>query len=320
MITWKKLLKIAGFLAIPGLLGLLLLYNYYYNGFGGGETKIIPPPQAQKISRGWAKLSGNRKGKAVYARPPKMFILDLSTGIEKEVPGVVTAGAPGRRSRGKTPRPSWSPLGTHFVYRFNNNIYVCDEKGNKKVIFNEKMDCSKETRWSWFRQGSTDWLAGPSKNKNVILVKVSDPSVIKSAYGGGDVRWHCELTGTGNYVVYDDDSDIYVVPFGSSEKGIKISNGQSCRPCASPDDRVAWLPAPHVKYMMYKAVDGKYIGDINAPPNEEIYRLNWSNHPDFAVHMYGSRGIIKMNARKISTGEYVFIGNGWDPDLWIESR
>jgi hypothetical protein len=319
MITGKKKFMIAGFLAVPGLLVLFLLYMHYYNGFGAKETQLITPPPAQKIIKGWANLSGNRKGKVVFARPPKMFVLDLTTGMEKEVPNVIVAGAPGRRPRGRSPRPSWAPDGKHFVYRFNNNIYVCDEAGNKQIIANEQMDCRDETRWSWFRQDNTDWLVGPSKDRNVILVKVSEPSVVKVAYKGGNVQLHCEITGTGKYMVYDDGSDIYVTTFGSSEKGIRISKGQSCRPCASPDDRAAWSSADHGKYYIYNAANGQFLSDLNAPPDDrELYRLNWSNDPDFAAHMFGSRGNTRMHVRKVSTGDYVYIGCGWDPDLWVE--
>lgn len=321
MTTGKKFFIIAGFLAVPGMLVLFLLYMHHYNGFGAKETQLIPPPPAQKIIKGWANLSGNRKGKVIFARPPKMFVLNLTTGMEKEVLNVVVAGAPGRRLRGKSPRPSWAPDGKHFVYRYNNNIYVCDEAGNKQIITNEQMDCRDETRWSWFRQENIDWLVGPSKDRNVILVKVSDPSMVKVAYKGGNVQLHCEITGTGKYMVYDDGSDIYVTSFGSSEKGIRISKGQSCRPCASPDDCAAWSSADHGKYNIHNAANGQFLSDLNAPPDDgELYRLNWSNDPDFAVHMFGSRGNTKMHVRKVSTGGYVYIGCGWDPDLWVGGK
>lgn len=322
MITGKKFFIIVGFLAVPGLLVLFLLYIHYYNGFGQKNTQLIPPPSAKEMVKGWTDLSGNRKGKVVFARPPKMFVLDLTTGLEKEVPNVIVTGAPGRRLRGKSPRPSWAPDGKYFVYRYNNNIYICDEAGNQSIIENERMDCGDETRWSWFRQDNTDWLVGPSKDRNVILVKVFDPSEVKVAYSGGDVKWHCELTGTGKYVVFFDgsrSSSIFVRPFGSSSKGKSISMEQSCRPCAAPDDRVAWLPAPHVKYHIHDASNGQFLGDLSAPPGEELYRLNWSNHPDFAAHMFGSRGNTRMYVRKVSTGGYVYIGCGWDPDLWVSS-
>lgn len=316
MITGKKVLLFSGFFALSGLFLLFLLYMHYHNGFGEKKTLLIPPPSDGAIARGWADLSGNRGGKVVFARPPKMVVLDLTTGIEKEIPDIIVAGAPGRRLRGKSPRPSWAPDGKHFVYRYNNNIYVCDEAGNKNIITNDQMDCRDETRWSWFRRDNTDWLVGPSKDRNAILVNVLEPAVVKVAYGGGDVKWHCELTGTGKYVVFFDGGNVYVTPFGSSSQGIKISAGQSCRPCASPDDRAAWLPAPHVKYHIHNASNGRFLNDLNAPSGEELYRLNWSNHPDFAVHMFGSRGNTKMYVRKVSTGGYVYIGCGWDPDLW----
>jgi len=59
---------------------------------------------------------------------------------------------------------------------------------------------------------------------------------------------------------------------------------------------------------------------IKAPVNEEIYRLNWSNKEEFAVFMFGSRGNTRMHITKISNGKSLYIGNGWDPDLWIESK
>jgi hypothetical protein len=272
---------------------------------------------SRAIGAGWAALSGNRPGKVIFARPPKMFCLDLNTGIEKEIPGVVVAGAPGRKLRGQSPRPFWSPDGQRFVYRYDNRVYVCDESGRKRVIINERMDCSAETRWSWYRDGESDWVAGPSTDKNGILVKISDPAVVKTAYGGGDVEKHCEITGTGNYVVYDDGSHIRVARFGSTAKGIVISQGQSCRPCAATDDRVAWLPSPHLRYRIYNAANGQFIQDLLAPPGEELYRLNWSNVADFAVHADGADSIVRMHVRKISTGAYLFIGCGWDPDLWV---
>lgn len=316
MIPKKKIAVWTGLTAAGGMLLVLVLYMYYsYAGIEEqGETT---PPGVQSIIDGWASLSNNTRGKVIFARPPKLLILDLTTGNEKEVPGVVVAGAPGRRKRGHSPRPSWSPEGKHFVYRYNGQVLVCDEKGNKKAIDNPLMDRSHETRWSWFRDSETDWLAGPSKKGNVILVKVSDPSMVKTAYSGGNVVLHCEITGNGNYVVYDDDRDIYVTPFGSSAKGIKISSGQSCRPCAAPDGRAAWLPIPHDRYKIYNTANGRFLKDLLAPEGEEIYRLNWSNHPDFAVHMFGSRGNTKMHVRKISTGEALFIGYGWDPDLFL---
>lgn len=286
----------------------------FLRGFNTEKAKKIP---ARVIAAGWAELSGKSRGKVVFARPPKMFLLDLTTGIEKEIPGVVVAGAAGRKLRGLSPRPFWAPDGKKFVYRFDNRVYVCDESGRKRVIINSQMDCSEETRWSWYRDGGRDWLAGPALDKNVILVNVSDPAVIKIAYGGGDVQKHCEITGSGRYVVYDDGSNIYVTSFGGNEKGIRISQGQSCRPCAAADDRAAWLPSPHSRYRIYNAANGQFLQDLLAPPDEELYRLNWSNTADFAVHAEGAGNIVRMHVRKISTGAYLFVGYGWDPDLWV---
>jgi hypothetical protein len=318
MIAGKKIFLIVGILTLAGLGVLACLYLHCTDGPAGRENERTANPPAVEIAKKWSALSGKRRGKVVFARPPRMMILDLSTGIEREVPRVVTAGAAGRRLRGESPRPSWSPRGDRFVYRYDNRVYVCDEAGRRQLITNPQMDCTAETRWSWFRRGNTDWLAGPSKEGNVILVMVSRPGVVQTAYSGGDVEKHCEITGTGKYVVYDNGSDIYVTLFGSSARGIKISEGQSCRPCASPDDRAAWLPSPHTAYHIHGAATGDFLGDLKAPPGEEIYRLNWSNDPDFAVHMYGSRGNSNMNVRKVGSGDFLFIGNGWDPDLWVE--
>ena len=297
----------------------LMLIGLSQSCAAGGEEPPTVTEEAmpEAIVSGWARLSGDRKGKIIFAQPPDMIILDLTTAKRKKVPGITVAGAKGRRHRGKSPRPSWAPDGKRFVYRFDGRIFVSDEAGNRQHVKNDRMDCSNETRWTWFRKDGIDWLAGPSEKENVILVKVDDPAVVKIAYGGEDVEKHCELTGTGNYVVYDNDSDIHVTPFGSREPGIKISSGQSCRPCAAPDDRVAWLPSPHDRYKIHNASNGMFIRDLSAPENEEMYRMNWSNHPDFAVHMFGSRGNTRIQVRKISTGEHVYVGNGWDPDLWV---
>jgi hypothetical protein len=306
LVSVPLLILAATWLALPDI--------DFSRGFNKEKETEIP---ARVIAAGWAEFSENRRGKVVFSRPPKMFCLDLTTGIEKEVPGVVVAGAAGRKFRGRSPRPFWAPDGKKFVYRFDNRVYVCDESGRKRAIINSQMDCSDETRWSWYRNGGTDWLAGPSLGKNVILVNVSDPTVVKTAYGGGDVQKHCEITGTGNFVVYDDGSHIHVTRFGSTAKGIVISQGQSCRPCAAVDDRAAWLPSPHRRYRIFQAANGLFLGDLMAPPGEEIYRLNWSNLANFAVHMFGASGITRMHVRKINTGGFLFIGCGWDPDLWV---
>ncbi|HUU06490.1 MAG TPA: hypothetical protein VMZ49_11510 [Patescibacteria group bacterium] len=293
-------------LALPG-------FDFARGVFKEKKTGI----PSRVIAKGWAELSGKSRGKVVFARPPKMFLLDLTTGIEKEVPGVVVAGAAGRKLRGLSPRPFWAPDGEKFVYRFDNRVYVCDESGRKRVIINSQMDCSEETRWSWYRVGGRDWLAGPSLDKKIILVSVSDPAVVRTAYGGGHVEKHCEITGTGRFVVYDDGANIYVAPFGGKDKGTRISRGQNCRPCAAADDRAAWLPSPHSRYRIFQATSGRSLGDLMAPPGEEIYRLNWSNVADFAVHADGAGNIVRMHVRKISTGAYLFVGYGWDPDLWV---
>jgi hypothetical protein len=272
---------------------------------------------ARFLAEKWAEFSGNRPGKVVFARTPRLFCLNLSSGVEKEVPGVEVAGAPGRMLRGKSPRPSWAPDGSRFVYRFAGHVYVCDEGGRRRAVINDRMDCSDETRWSWHRRDGHDWLAGPSLERDVILVKVSDPRVVRTAYGGGNVMKHCEITGSGRFIVYDDGARIRVTPFATNDKGIAISSGQSCRPCAAADDRAAWLPSPHDRYRIFMAASGRFFGDLLAPPGEKIYRLNWSNLPDFAVHMDDTLRNARMHVRKIATGAYLFIGSGWDPDLWV---
>lgn len=298
---------------------VIAIYGYFYlyppDSYEGAENIKEKP-----IVKAWKKLSNNRKGKVLYARPPRMFILDLNTGVRKEVPNIVVAGASGRMRRGYTPRPFWSPDGKKFIYRYDNNIYISDEKGNKRIINNKLMDKSKETRWSWCYYKECDWALGPSKNKNIIMVKISDPLVVKTVYNKGNVYKHCEMTGNGKYLVYDDYKDIFVTPAWSHSTGIKISEGQSCRPCAAPDNRVAWLHTSHKEYPIYNASNGKLIGSLKAPEGEEIYRLNWSNDPDFAVHMYGSEDKHKIHVRKVSTGGNIFVADGWDPDLWVEPQ
>jgi hypothetical protein len=281
----------------------------------GGEKEEIVPTGV--LAGSWAEFSGRRQGKVVFARPPKMFCLDLAAGTEKEVPGVVVAGAAGRKLRGRSPRPSWAPSGDRFVYRFDNRVYACDLNGRKRPVLNARMDCSDETRWTWHREQGTDWLAGPSLEGDVILVKISDPQVVRTACGGANVRKYCEITGSGRFVVYDDGAHIYVASFAGRDRGRRISRGQSCLPCAAADDRAAWLPWPHDRYRIFRADDGRFSADLLAPPGEETYRLNWSNLPDFAVHMYGADGNTRMHVRKISSGGYLFIGCGWDPDLWV---
>jgi hypothetical protein len=246
-----------------------------------------------------------------------MFCLDLASGIEQQVPGVEIAGAPGRRLRGRSPRPSWAPDGRRFAYRFDHRIYVCDREGRRRPVINPRMDCSDETRWSWHRFQGSDWLAGPSLQGDVILVSVSDPAVVRTAHGGGDVKKHCEITGSGRFVIYDDGAWIRSAPFGGRKPGRIVSRGQSCRPCAAADDRAAWLPFPHDRYRIVHAADGRFLGDLPAPPGEEIYRLNWSNLPRFAAHMFGHKGNTRMHVRNVDNGAALFIGCGWDPDLWV---
>ncbi|MFC2155943.1 hypothetical protein ACFLRB_05600 [Acidobacteriota bacterium] len=315
----KKLIGWFKWIIPAAVISGLALFAYYY--LSSVDLNIeIEEPVVKEIARGWKKMSGGRKGKVIFGQPPKMIIIDLNTGDEQEVPNIVVDGAKGRFKCGQSPRPSWSPEGKRFLYRYKNCIYVCDEQGNKQGITNERMDCSDETRWSWHVKDGGDWAVGPSKDGDVLLVKISNPAIVITVYGGGDVVKHCEMTGAGKYIVYARRRDVFVVREGSaSAKNSRlISTGQGCRFCAVPDNRVAWLPIPHSEYMIHNARDGKQTGVLPAPPGEEIYRLNWSNHPDFAVHMYGSRGSERMHIRRISTGEYLFIGNGWDPDLWVE--
>jgi hypothetical protein len=314
MITMKKIVVVLiGAIILAVFAGL---YSYFYLSTGIEEEPPVKT-DANMMVQNWAAMSGNRVGKVIYAKPPDMVILDLTTGRTKRIPGIVVDGAPGRRNRGKSPRPFWSSDGKKFVYRFNGRIYVSNEQGKKRIITNQKMDYSHETRWSWWHDNGRDWLVGPSIKKEIILVNPSDTQITKIAFGAAEVIKHCEITGE-NQIVYDNGSAIYVAPMFSTFKGIKISKGQSCRPCASPDNRVAWLPAPHIKYIIHDARSGQRIGELKAPQGEELYRLNWSNDPDFAVHMFGSRGDCRINVRKISTGEYLYIGSGWDPDLWVE--
>jgi len=308
-------------LARRTLTAALLLAAFWHSAACGGASgesdEAYDAGSAAVLARRWAAFSGNQQGRVVFARPPGMFRLDLHSGIEKQIPGVEVAGAPGRRLRGQSPRPSWAPDGKRFAYRFNARVYVCDLEGRKRPVINPRMDCSDETRWSWHRFRGSDWLAGPSLQGDVILVSISDPAVVRTAHAGGDVKKHCEITGSGRFVVYDDGARIRVAPFGGKGGGMAISSGQSCRPCASPDDRAAWLPSPHDRYRIYSASSGGFLGDLLAPPGEDMYRLNWSNRPDFAVHADGAGAAPRMHARRVSSGAHLFIGNGWDPDLWV---
>ncbi len=311
---------------------VIIFFVFYY--LSSNDSNVVKEePVKEKVTAGWARMAGDRAGKVIFAQPPRMVILDLKTGVTKIVPNVVTAGAQGKARRGAAPRPSWSPDGKRFIYRYNGGVFVCDESGNKQEIKNNIMDCADETRWSWRAAGGEDWAVGPTKEGNVIMVKIADPTVVKTVYGGGDVCRHCEMTGSGRYIVYavygkfpfSRISDVYVARVGSRarDESKKISTGQACRPCADPGERVAWLPSGHEEYVIHNAATGKQIGVLRAPPGEEIYRLNWSNDADFAVHIFGSENKnnvdnVRIHVRRIGTGEYLFVGRGWDPDLWIE--
>lgn len=300
----------------------LFMVFFTYFTFSVSSTGPADKPRKRDIKTGWARLAGQRRGKVVFAQPPKMMILDLSTGESREIPGLTVAGDKGRKERGKSPRPYFSPDGNRFIYRYNQQVYVCDAKGNRRAIANPAMNCDDEITWSWYRENGKDWAVGPSKDCNLIMVDLADPQKTRSIYGGGNVHLHGELTGTGEYVVFSTNDSVFLAPFGTlSQAGArKISIGQGCRPCAAPDNRVAWLPEPHKRYWIYHAATGKPCGELPAPPHEEIYRLNWSNQPDFAVHMAGCDrpGYDRIHIRRISTSESLFIGTGWDPDLWVQ--
>lgn len=282
---------------------------------GVGVAGVAEP--APQPGERWASFASGRPGRVVFARPPRMFLIELSSGSEKEIPGVTVGGGPGRRRRGATPRPSWAPAGDRFCYRYDGRVYVSDLQGRRRPLLNPRMDCADETRWSWVRRGGDDWLAGPGLGGDVILVNVKDPRIALTAHGGGDAQRHCEITGSGRWVVYDDGARIRVAPFGGRAPGRVVSQGQSCRPCAAADERAAYLPWPHDRYRIVSAADGRFLGDLPAPPGEEIYRLNWSNLPRFAVHMFGHKGNTRMHVRDVVTGAALFIGCGWDPDLWL---
>jgi len=308
--------------AVPPALVILGFFMYVYLYFPLGPTSPTEPVESSQIAEKWRTLGGGLQGKVVFSRPPHMIILDLENGKESTIEGILTTGSRGKRLRGHSPRPSWSPRGDAFLYRYQKQLYLYNLKEGRGSIHNPLMDTGNETRWSWWQGEGHDWAVGPSKKGNALLVNLADTKIVKLLYMGGDIKKHCELTGTGNYLVYSDGDDIFSVPRGTKSRNsnYKISKGQSCRPCAAPDDRVAWLPNPHDRYWIHHAATGENLGALHAPEDEEIYRLNWSNHPDFAVHMYGSRGNERMHVRKISTGESIYIGCGWDPDLWVEIK
>lgn len=309
----KPFTKFSPILLLVPLLLFLFLKNPWADSDKTGN--IIDP---EEISRMWKDFSGRRKGKIIYADPPDMIILYLHNGIRKKIEGIEVEGGKGRRNRGKTPRPFWAPDGTFFVYRYSGNIFIADEYGKKRAIQNHKMDTSKETRWSIIELGGKNFIFGPSKSKKGIAVSVEDPAVSIDIFPFPVIDKHCELTGDGKFIVYNSSSDIYVAGLSEKDKGVKISFRQNCRPCASPENYAAWLPAPHYKYNIHSVRDGKFVKALKAPVNGEIYRLNWSNDEEFVVHMFGSRGNTRMHVRKISNGESLFVGNGWDPDLWVE--
>ena len=267
----------------------------------------------------WGIFSSGKKGKLIYAVPPDMFILYLHSGINRKIDGIRTEGGPGRFNRGKTPRPFWNSSGSYFVYRYRSYVYLSDENGKKRIIFNKLMDRSKETRWSFTVYKGKEWIFGPSLKKTGILVDPKNPDNFIEIFKLPEIDKHCEMTADGKHMVYDNGKDIFLKKIDSSLPGIKISEGQSCRPCASPGKFVGWLGAPHIKYLLFYSKNGKLFKELSAPPNEELYRLNWSNYEKYAVHMFGSRGNTKITVRNIENGDSLYTVNGWDPDLWIEN-
>jgi len=295
---------------------VLSLFYIHYSSIAN-DVPEIKSINSNDLARGWEILSGGREGKIVYADPPDMIIIDLKSGKRNRISNLVVQGGKGRRNRGKTPRPFWSPDGNFFVFRYSGSIYTADESGIKKRIFNKRMDTSNETRWGIVKFKGKYNVFGPSKKRTGIAVSIDNPEDFSVLFPHPVIGKHCEVTSDCRFIVYGNRKDVFVADLLSGTLGIKISKGQNCRPCASPSSYAAWLPAPHSKYNIHNMKNGKFIKELNAPINEEIYRLNWSNDEDFAVHMFGSRGNTRMHIRKISTGESLFIGNGWDPDLWI---
>ncbi len=275
-------------------------------------------PDAREIASGWEKLAKGRKGKLIFAKPPRLLVLNLDSGEKRELPGIVVAGGKGRNARGKSPCPFWAANGKKFLYRFAGHVYVGDEQGHKTVVADRRMDTGDETSWSWLAAFGQDWAVGPALNGDMIAVNPEDAGASWIVYYGKNIKKHCEITGSGRFVVYDDGKSVYVTRTGSGARGMKISRGQSCRPAAAPDDRVAWLAQAHRSYRIHDAASGRELASLLAPPGEEIYRMNWSNDPDFAAHMFGSRGNERLNVRRVSSGEYLYVGTGWDPDLWLE--
>ncbi len=295
---------------------VLILFFLLNSGIKKEETGNITSGSSD-IGRKWTKFARGREGKLLYSNPPHLMIMSLNDGIVKKLKGIVVEGGKGRWKRGKTPRPFWSPDGSFFVYRYSGNIFIADEHGKKVMISNRKMDTSKETRWSIIVLNEKNYIFGPSKAGTGIAVKIDDPEIVIEIFPFPVIDKHCELTGDGKYIVYNNGKDIFVAELSSNNKGIKISSGQNCRPCASPLNYAAWLPAPHFRYNLHNVKDGQFVKALKAPEKEEIYRLNWSNDEEFAVHMFGSRGNSRIHIRNIINGESLFVMNGWDPDLWI---
>ncbi len=301
------------------ILFVIVISSFFYIHYSSVEPVDNKSNAVDKniLKARWEMFSGGREGKIVYADPPNMIFIDLKNGSRRKIPGIITEGGKGRRNRGKTPRPFWSPDGKIFVFRYSGSIYTADESGIKKRIFNKRMDTSNETRWSIIKLNGKYNVFGPSKNRTGIAVSIENPEDLSELFPYPVIGKHCEVTSDCKFIVYGSRKNIFVADLSSGSPGIKISNGQNCRPCASPSSFAAWLPAPHYKYNIHSIKDGRFIKELNAPENGEIYRLNWSNDEEFAVHMFGSRGNTRMHIRKISSGESLFIGNGWDPDLWI---
>ncbi|MCK5004365.1 MAG: hypothetical protein KAS21_04720 [Candidatus Aminicenantes bacterium] len=298
----------------------VLLFVFFQNSEIDQGKSVKNIIKSESLRAKWKKFSGGREGKILYANPPNMMILYLHKGIVKKLNGIVVEGGKGRWKRGKTPRPFWSPDGSFFVYRYSGDIFIADEYGKKILISNKKMDTAKETRWSIITLEGEYYIFGPSKTGTGIAVSIDNPGISIEIFPFPVIDKHCELTGDGKYIVYNNGRDIFVSDLSSRTKGIKISSGQNCRPCASPQNYAAWLPAPHIRYNIHNVKDGTFVKEFKAPENEEIYRLNWSNDEEFAVHMYGSRGNTRIHIRNFNNGNSLFVGNGWDPDLWIEKN
>ncbi len=303
------------------LLSVLSLIIFIFINFQSTEIKTKRLNKTIRyndhLKNKWMDFSGGKKGKLIFADPPYLVIIYLHNGTKKKVFGIKVEGGKGRINRGKTPRPFWSYDGTLFSYRYFGNIYVSNEDGLRKIINNSDMDTSNETRWSLINLKGEKYLFGPSKRGTAIAVSIDNPANIVEIFPYPIIDKHCELTEDGKNIVYNNGNNIFIASLDIKGVGIKISHGQNCRPCISPMKYAAWLTAPHKSYNLHSITDGKFVKELKAPLREEIYRLNWSNKEEFAVHMFGSRGNTRMHIRKISTGESLYVGNGWDPDLWV---